>query len=50
VTAENIKGNGNMESSMEKVNFIILITKPGKKEYGVMEEEFNGIILLHHKV
>jgi len=45
----NIKENGSMENNMEKENFIIHKQKPGKKVYGVTEEEYNGIILHLHK-
>jgi len=45
VTVENIKESGNMENNMGKANSLILKQKPGKREYGVMEGECNGIIL-----
>jgi hypothetical protein len=43
---ENIKESGNMGSNMEKGNFSTLNQIPGKKEFGVTESEFNGIIIL----
>ena len=38
-----IKVNGYTASNTEKENFIILKQNPGKKEFGAMAEEFNGI-------
>lgn len=43
---ENIKEIGSMENKMEKENFSTQIIKLGKRVFGVMEDEFNGIILL----
>jgi hypothetical protein len=39
----NIKAIGKMVSSMEKENFIKLKKMLGKKEYGVMEKELDGV-------
>jgi len=42
---ESIKESGNMENSTGRENFLILKLKFGKKEFGVMDVEFNGTIL-----
>ena len=42
---ENIKENGNMVNNTEKANSLILKISPGKKGYGAMDAESNGIIL-----
>lgn len=44
MTEENIRESGYTESSTAKENFTILKQRFGKKEYGAMAVEFNGII------
>jgi hypothetical protein len=39
-----IKDIGKMENNMVKENFINLLIKNGKKEFGIMEKEYNGLV------
>lgn len=47
---ESIKENGKMASNTVKANFTILKQKLGKKEFGAMDAECNGIIHHLHKL
>ena len=40
---KNIKEIGRMVNSMEKGNFFFLLSKNGKKEFGKMEKELDGL-------
>lgn len=42
---ENTKAIGRMENNMEKESFLQPIKKHGRKEYGKMEKELDGLVM-----